>query len=93
MATFARGGYLDDALPAYHVFIDSRSDVYNEGFLHDYSGVNGVTPGWQAILTLARRWALPHVAEPLAQMLAVAPYRHAGAGHEGGVATPCVRMI
>jgi len=85
------GGYLDQALPEYHVFIDSRSDVYSEQFLADYITITDVAPGWSRLLNKYDvRWALLQSDAPLAQALALAGW-HCRAEDNQGVATLCVR--
>ncbi len=85
------GGYLDHALPEYHVFIDSRSDVYSEQFLADYMTITDVAPGWDHLLAhYDVRWALLQSDAPLAQALALAGWR-CQAEDAQGVATLCVR--
>ncbi len=85
------GGYLDEALPEYHVFIDSRSDVYNEQFLADYLTITNVAPGWQRLLARYDvRWALLPADAPLGQALALAGWR-CQPQDTAGVATLCVR--
>lgn len=90
--TYEWGGYLDYALPEYHVFIDSRSDVYSAEMLSDYASIIGLNPGWQQ--TLARyhvRWALIPAESPLEQMLAITPgWRCSPLGNDG-VAALCTR--
>jgi len=44
------GGYLLWALPQEPVFVDGRTDVYNE-FLLEYVKVMYIRPGWQDVLT------------------------------------------
>jgi len=85
------GGYLDEALPEYHVFIDSRSDVYSEQFLADYITITDVAPGWPRLLTRYDvRWALLPAGAPLGQALALAGWR-CQPEDTSGVATLCVR--
>ncbi len=86
------GGYLDDVLPAYHVFIDSRSDVYSPQFLRDYLTIITAAPGWPRLLdhyTIA--WALLPTGLPLAQLLARIPPWRCQPADAQGVATLCVR--
>ena len=85
------GGYLDEALPEYHVFIDSRSDVYSQQFLADYITITDVAPGWDTLLTHYHvQWALLQSDAPLKQALALAGWR-CRAEDDQGVATLCVR--
>lgn len=85
------GGYLDEALPAYHVFIDSRSDVYSQRFLADYITITDVAPGWDKLLARYNvRWALLQTDAPLKQALALDGWR-CQAEDDQGVATLCVR--
>jgi hypothetical protein len=90
--TFSWGSYLDYALPEYHAFIDSRSDVYSQQFLQDYADIIGVTPRWRTLLDrYAVQWALLPEGEPLAQVLEVAPGWHCAPEDATGVAELCVR--
>ena len=84
------GGYLDEALPEYHVFIDSRSDVYSRQFLADYITITDVAPGWDRLLAHYQvRWALLQSSAPLEQALALSGWR-CQAEDRQGVATLCV---
>jgi hypothetical protein len=86
------GGYLDEALPAYHAFIDSRSDVYSRQFLADYITISDVAPGWDQLLVhYDVQWALLPADAPLRQALALAGWQ-CRAGDTEGVASICVRM-
>jgi hypothetical protein len=91
--TFAWGGYLDYALPEYHAFIDSRSDVYSQQLLQDYASITALLPGWQERLDhYAIRWALlPTGEEPLAHVLALAPGWQCSAADDSGIAVLCQR--
>jgi hypothetical protein len=90
--TFDWGGYLDYALPEYHVYIDSRSDVYSEAFLRDYATVIGLQPGWQQVLDRYNvRWAIVPADAPITQMLALSPGWICRPADTMGVATLCVR--
>ncbi len=90
--TFAWGGYLDYALPEYHAFIDSRSDIYSQRLLQDYADIIGVAPDWRRLLDAYEvRWALLPTGEPLAQVLALAPGWHCGPADDVGVAVLCTR--
>lgn len=85
------GGYLDQALPEYHVFIDSRSDVYSEQFLADYMTITDVAPGWNRLLARYDvQWALLQSNAPLAQALALSGWR-CQAEDDQGVATLCLQ--
>ena len=85
------GGYLDEALPEYHVFIDSRSDVYSQRFLADYITITDVAPGWDKLLARYDvRWALLQTDAPLKQALALDGWRCQAEDNQG-VATLCVR--
>lgn len=85
------GGYLDEALPEYHVFIDSRSDVYSEQFLADYMSITDVAPGWDRLLAhYDVQWALVQSNAPLSQALALSGW-HCQSEDDQGVATLCVR--
>ncbi|HEX8733307.1 MAG TPA: hypothetical protein VF725_14760 [Ktedonobacterales bacterium] len=89
--TYEWGGYLDVALPGYHVFIDSRSDVYDERFLADYITIIDVAPGWQRLLDRdGVRWALLPSGGALRQALALAGWQ-CRAEDDQGVASLCVR--
>jgi hypothetical protein len=90
--TFAWGGYLDYALPEYHAFIDSRSDVYSPQLLQDYAAITALAPGWQGRLDrYAVRWALLPVGEPLAQLLALSSEWRCAAADTSAVAVLCLR--
>jgi hypothetical protein len=85
------GGYLDLALPEYHVFIDSRSDVYGSQFLADYLTVVDVQPGWSNLLSHYHiAWALLQAKAPLRQALALSGWHCQPIGSDG-VAALCVR--
>ncbi|HEX8982327.1 MAG TPA: hypothetical protein VF792_06140 [Ktedonobacterales bacterium] len=85
------GGYLDEALPEYHVFIDSRSDVYGKQFLADYVTISDGDPGWDTLLTRYHvQWALLQSNAPLRQALALSGWR-CQAEDAQGVASLCVR--
>lgn len=88
--TYEWGGYLDFALPEYHVFIDSRSDVYSQSLLQDYLTVMSVRPGWQRILTRYDiAWALLPAREPLAHALEREPTWTCQAEDNAHVAVLC----
>lgn len=85
------GGYLDEALPEYHVFIDSRSDVYSRQFLADYITITDVAPGWDTLLAHYHvQWALLQSDAPLKQALTLDGWR-CQAEDSQGVATLCLR--
>lgn len=85
------GGYLDEALPEYHVFIDSRSDVYSRQFLADYITITDVAPGWDRLLAQDDiQWALLPSDAPLRQALGLAGWRCQPEDRQG-VASLCVR--
>jgi hypothetical protein len=85
------GGYLDYALPGYHVFIDSRSDVYSSQFLRDYLTVTEIKPGWSRLLDQYHiEWALIQADAPLRQALALSGWRCQAEGNDG-VAALCLR--
>jgi hypothetical protein len=45
------GGYLIWALyPDYRVFVDGRTDLYDDAFLRDYLNVAMARPGWEDVL-------------------------------------------
>ena len=48
--TYNWGSYLDDALPAYHPFVDSRTDVESVRLLQQYLDIVGIAPNWSALL-------------------------------------------
>ena len=67
------GGYLVWALPEEPVFVDGRTDVYDE-FLPQYVQVMFVRPGWQEVLDrYGVRLALIERDSLLATMLATQP--------------------
>jgi hypothetical protein len=67
------GGYLIWALPEEPVFVDGRTDVYNE-FLLEYVKVMYIRPGWQDVLARYDvRMALIERDSFLATMLATQP--------------------
>jgi hypothetical protein len=90
--TFSWGGYLDYALPEYHAFIDSRSDVYSQQLLQDYAAITALAPGWQGLLDrYAVRSVLLPASEPLAQLLALSPEWRCAAADASAVAVLCLR--
>src|SRR5690348_8580014 len=90
--TFEWGSYLDEALPEYHPFVDSRSDVESPQLLLDYLTISGLGPGWQTLLDhYAIRWALVPQGDPLAQALPLSPGWHCSPADDAGVATLCLR--
>jgi hypothetical protein len=85
------GGYLDEALPAYHVFIDSRSDVYSQRFLADYITITNVSPGWNRLLDHYQvRWALLPTSAPLREALTLAGWQ-CHSEDDQGIASVCMR--
>lgn len=91
LTTFEWGGYLDFALPEYHVFVDSRSDAYSQRLLRDYATVIAVAPGWRDVLRRYDiRWALLPTGSPLAQVLALEPGWRCAPEDTRGVAALCV---
>ena len=71
--SYAWGGYLVWALPEEPVFVDGRTDVYDE-FLPQYVQVMFVRPGWQDVLDRhGVRLALTERDSLLATMLATQP--------------------
>ncbi len=90
--TYEWGGYLDFALPGYHVFIDSRSDAYSEAHLREYAAIVGVAPDWNTLLQREDiRWALVPTDAPLTQVLRLAADWHCAPADAQGVATLCIR--
>jgi hypothetical protein len=68
------GGYLLWALPEEPVFVDGRTDLYDDGFLREYFQVMFVHPGWQEVLDRYRvRLALTERDSILATLLATQP--------------------
>ena len=89
-APYEWGGYLDWALPAYHPFIDSRSDAYGEALLSDYAAINALAPGWRAVFDrYGFRWALVPAGSALAQVLGLSPGWRCAPADGDGVATLC----
>lgn len=89
--TYEWGGYLDEALPEYHVFVDSRSDAYSQRLLEDYATIIGLGPGWRDLLRAYDiQWALLPMSAPLAQVLALSPGWHCAGADDSGVASLCV---
>jgi hypothetical protein len=90
--TYEWGGYLDFALPAFHPFLDSRSDAYPQQLLADYAHIDAVEPGWEVLLDrYGIRWALLPAGSPLAQLLALSPGWGCAAEDGSGVAVLCAR--
>lgn len=90
--TFEWGSYLDEALPEYHPFVDSRSDVESPQLLLDYLTISGLGPGWQTLLDhYAIRWALIPQGDPLAQILPLTPGWRCSPADDSGVASLCLR--
>lgn len=93
LTTYEWGGYLDFALPEYHVFVDSRSDAYSQRLLQDYATVIAVAPGWRDVLRrYSIRWALLPAGSPLAQMLALDTAWRCAPADTTGVAALCVAV-
>lgn len=90
--TFEWGSYLDEALPEYHPFVDSRSDVESPQLLLDYLTISGLGPGWQTLLDhYAIHWALIPQGDPLAQALPLTPGWRCSPADDSGVASLCLR--
>jgi hypothetical protein len=88
--TYTWGSYLDYALPAFHPFVDSRSDAYGHNILQEYLDVVGIAPNWSALLDRYHiRWALLPVDTPLAQVLALRPGWTCRPADDVGVAVLC----
>jgi len=88
--TYTWGSYLDYALPAFHPFVDSRSDAYGPRILKQYLDIVGLAPDWSALLDQYRvRWALLPVNMPLAQALALRPGWTCSPADSSGVAVLC----
>lgn len=91
--TYEWGGYLEYALPGYHVFIDSRSDVYSSQFLSDYLTMTDVEPGWSRLFDQYHiAWALIPTNAPLRQALALSGWRCQAEG-DGDIAELCLRPV
>ena len=92
--TFTWGSYLDYALPEYHPFIDSRSDVYSAQFMQDYLDIVRLAPDWKQLLDrYAIRWALLPRTEPLAQALPLLPGWSCSPADNQQVALLCIRSM
>lgn len=90
--TYTWGSYLDDALPEYHPFVDSRSDTYGEKVLRDYLDIIGLAPDWRQLLDQYHlRWALLPSGEPLALALARSPGWACHPADDVGMAVVCVQ--
>jgi len=88
--TYTWGSYLDYALPAFHPFVDSRSDAYGPHILQQYLDIVGIAPNWSSLLDQYHiRWALLPVDEPLAQVLALRPGWICQPADDVGVAVLC----
>jgi hypothetical protein len=88
--TYTWGSYLDYALPAYHPFVDSRSDTYGQTILQQYLDIVGLAPDWRSLLASYHiRWALLPTGEPLAQVLALSPGWSCQPADHAGVAVLC----
>jgi hypothetical protein len=91
--TYTWGSYLDYALPAYHPFVDSRSDTYGRKILQQYLDIVGLSPDWRSLLAHYHiRWALLPTGEPLAQALALSPDWRCELADSKGVAVLCRQM-
>lgn len=87
------GGYLDYALPADRVFIDTRTDLYSPAFLSDYLTMVDAAPGWRQLFARYQvRWALLPQGLPLTQLLASTPGWTCRAMDHQGVASLCVQL-
>jgi hypothetical protein len=92
--TYTWGSYLDEALPEFHPFVDSRSDSYSQQLLSDYLDIVGLSPDWRRLLNQYNlRWALLPRDAPLTQALALLPSWSCAEADDQGVATLCVRAI
>jgi hypothetical protein len=90
--TYEWGSYLDEALPEFHPFVDSRSDVETPQLLLDYLTISSLGRGWQQTLDrYAVAWALLPRAEPLAQALALLSAWQCAPADEQDVAVLCTR--
>ena len=90
--TYEWGGYLDFALPGYHVFVDSRSDAYSQRLLQDYATIVSLGAGWRDLLRAYDiRWALLPTTSSLAQVLALSSGWRCVGADSVGVATLCTR--
>jgi hypothetical protein len=88
--TYTWGSYLDYALPAYHPFVDSRSDAYGPRILQQYLDIVGIAPDWSTLLNQYHIvWALLPVSAPLAQVLALRPGWTCRAADNVAVAVLC----
>jgi hypothetical protein len=88
--TYTWGSYLDYALPAYHPFVDSRSDTYGRKIFQQYLDIVGLSPDWRSLLAHYHiRWALLPTGEPLAQSLALSPGWRCEPADTTGVAVLC----
>jgi hypothetical protein len=92
--TYTWGSYLDYALPAYHPFVDSRSDTYGREILQQYLDIVGLSPDWRSLLAHYHiLWALLPTGEPLAQVLALSPGWRCEPADSTGVAVLCRQEI
>ena len=88
--TYNWGSYLDYALPAYHPFVDSRTDAYSPRLLQQYLDIVGIAPDWSTLLDQYHIvWALLPVGTPLAQVLALRYGWTCRAADNVGVAILC----
>jgi hypothetical protein len=64
------GGYLIWSLPSYPVFVDGRTDLYNDSLLQGYLNVTKAASGWQEALN---RWGVTLIlVEPAQPIVPVA---------------------
>jgi hypothetical protein len=91
--TYEWGGYLDFALPAYHPFIDSRSDAYPQHLLADYATIDALGASWRTLFfdQYGFRWALLPARAPLEQVLALSPGWRCAPEDHTGIAALCMR--
>lgn len=68
------GGYLIWHLREYPVFVDGRTDLFDQGILEDYLAISGAEPGWSQLLShYDIRVALIEHQTPLAEALLASP--------------------
>ncbi len=48
--SYGWGGYLTWNLPEYPVFVDGRTDLYNDAIIGDWITAVNADPGWQDVL-------------------------------------------
>ncbi len=70
------GGYLDWALPDYPVFVDGRTDLFNDQILGEWIKIVNVEKGWQGIL---QKWnvrlILLESSQPVVEQLEINGWR------------------